>query len=59
MKQIIPEEHAKLIECLNPALLDSIIRQAMYETSEYAEEKKDRKAAVRMYNYFSVWTDHI
>ena len=59
MKKIIPEEHVKIIECLNPALLDSIVRQAMYETYEYAEEKQDQKAAKRMYNYFSIWCDKL
>ena len=59
MNNKIPEEHIKLIECLNPALLDSIIRQAMFETYMYAEDKKERKAAKLMYNYFSIWTDHI
>ena len=49
----------QIVQLLDPALIDWIIRSEMKASYEMAEEKKDRKAARRMHNYYSVWSDYI
>ena len=49
----------KVVQLLDPALIDWIIRVQMKDSYEMAENKKDRKAARRMHNYYTPWGDHI
>lgn len=43
----------KLSDILDDDALVDIVAEQMLETYKYAESKKDRKAARRMYKYFT------
>ena len=44
----------KMVELLDDELIDYIICREMKKTWAWAEDKKDRKAARRMHNYYVV-----
>lgn len=49
----------KLAALLSEELVEHIVRMEMRDSYEMAQDKKDRKAARRMHNYYAPWGEHI
>lgn len=49
----------KLAGLLSEELIEYIVRMEMRDTYEMAQDKKDRKAARRMHNYYAPYGEHI
>ena len=49
----------KLASLMSEELVEYIVRMEMRDSYEMAEDKKDRKAAKRMHNYYSPWAEQI
>ena len=49
----------ELTDLLSIEVQEEIIKQNMLEIIDYADNKKTRKAAKLIYNYHSVYEDHI
>ena len=48
-----------LASLLSEELIEYIVRMEMRDTYEMAQDKKDRKAARRMHNYYAPWGEQI
>lgn len=49
----------ELVRCLDPELIEEIVRSEMFYSYAHASCPKERKAAKRMYNYYSKHEDQI